>query len=64
MTSSEEQHDPVSSEGCKKIDPTQQPVPEFDYDELSGGSGIVHIRFGESVYSLRRTRTGRLVLNK
>jgi hemin uptake protein HemP len=36
----------------------------FDFDELAGSANCIHIRFGPNLYSLRKTRTGRLVLNK
>jgi hemin uptake protein HemP len=36
----------------------------LDFDELAGGANCIHIRFGPNLYSLRKTRTGRLVLNK
>ncbi|MEZ6132349.1 MAG: hemin uptake protein HemP [Planctomycetaceae bacterium] len=38
--------------------------PEFDFDQLAQGEDIIHIRCGEEVYQLRRTRAGRLLLNK
>ncbi len=39
-------------------------VPLFDFEELFGNQSVVLIRLGDQVYELRRTRTGKLVLNK
>ena len=36
----------------------------FDFEELAGAANCIHIRFGLNLYTLRKTRTGRLVLNK
>jgi|GEM_PF-5947059 len=36
----------------------------FDFDKLAAGANCILIRFGSNLYSLRKTRTGRLVLNK
>ena len=39
-------------------------VPLFDFEELFGDEVVVLIRLGNEVYELRRTKTGKLVLNK
>jgi hemin uptake protein HemP len=36
----------------------------FDFEKLAAGANCILIRFGSNLYSLRKTRTGRLVLNK
>lgn len=42
----------------------QPQINKISYDELSGGTSSVQIAFGDAIYTLRRTRGGRLVLNK
>ncbi len=39
-------------------------VLEHDYETLSDGQSVVHIRLGSEVYTLRRTQSGKLLLNK
>lgn len=39
-------------------------VPLFDFEELFGDEVVVLIRLGNEVYELRKTKTGKLVLNK
>lgn len=46
--------------------PTARPdeTPLVTFDDLARGHRIVHIAHGQSVYELRLTRNGRLVLYK
>lgn len=39
-------------------------TPVFDFEKLSGKELVVLIRLGNEVYELRKTKTGKLVLNK
>ncbi|MDA1230060.1 MAG: hemin uptake protein HemP [Planctomycetota bacterium] len=36
----------------------------YDFEQLAGGAKCIVIRLGETMYTLRKTRTGKLVLNK
>lgn len=45
--------------GCQPVDPAT-----YNFDDLAAGTSCIQIRFGQNLYTLRRTRTGRLVLNK
>jgi len=42
----------------------KQEVPEVEFDQISGGSDMVVVRFGKIRYELKRTRSGRLVMHK
>jgi hemin uptake protein HemP len=44
---------------CQSIDPAT-----YNFEDLAAGTSCIQIRFGQNLYTLRRTRTGRLVLNK
>lgn len=39
-------------------------IPEFQFERLSQGAASVRIKLGAEVYTLRRTRAEKLVLNK
>ena len=39
-------------------------IPEFQFEGLSQGAACVRIKLGSEVYTLRRTRAEKLVLNK
>ncbi len=39
-------------------------VPSFSFEELAKGSAVIRITFADGEYWLRRTRAGKLVLNK
>ncbi len=39
-------------------------IPEVDFEQLSGNQVLVRIRLGSEVYELRKTKAGKLVLNK
>ena len=39
-------------------------LPEHDAQNLTGPSGLAHIRLGEALYVLRITRQGKLILTK
>lgn len=39
-------------------------MPEHDARRLTGPNGLAHIRLGESLYTLRITRQGKLILTK
>ncbi|MBW7922884.1 MAG: hemin uptake protein HemP [Rubellimicrobium sp.] len=39
-------------------------MPEHDARRLTGPAGLAHIRLGESLYTLRITRQGKLILTK
>lgn len=49
----------VPTESVSKTD-----TPKVSFEDLAKGHRIVHIEHGESVYELRLTRNGRLVLYK
>jgi len=36
----------------------------FEFEDLAAGTSCIQIRSGQNLYTLRKTRTGRLVLNK
>lgn len=40
------------------------PMPEHDARRLTGADGLAHIRLGDSLYTLRITRQGKLILTK
>ncbi|MCC6509484.1 MAG: hemin uptake protein HemP [Pirellulaceae bacterium] len=44
--------------------PASLSVPYFKFEELFGDAQRVSIQLGDQVYELRRTRAGKLVLNK
>ncbi len=69
------QEEPISPSDCAAnlrgpLPPTTPPeesvegVPCFNFEQLSLGSAVVRIKFAGTEYSLRRTRSGKLVLNK
>lgn len=39
-------------------------MPEHDAQNLTGPSGLAHIRLGDALYVLRITRQGKLILTK
>lgn len=39
-------------------------IPEFQFEGLSQGAACVRIKLGAEVYTLRKTRAEKLVLNK
>lgn len=41
-----------------------KPVLLFDFEELFGDEVVVLIRLGSEIYELRKTKTGKLLLNK
>ena len=41
-----------------------QNVPDYNFEVLADGQLMVMIRLGSEVYMLRRTRGGKLLLNK
>jgi hemin uptake protein HemP len=40
------------------------PASAYAFEDLAGAANCIQIRFGLNLYTLRKTRTGRLVLNK
>lgn len=46
------------SEG-ESVDPST-----YEFEKLAGAANCIHIRCGPNLYTLRKTRTGGLVLNK
>ena len=39
-------------------------LPTYQFEQLSGESGAVHILLGDVTYVLRKTQAGKLILNK
>jgi hemin uptake protein HemP len=39
-------------------------LPTYQFEQLSGESGAVHILLGGVTYVLRKTQAGKLILNK
>ncbi len=38
--------------------------PMLNFDVIASGKKVVYIRFGETIYTLKRTRNDRLILQK
>jgi len=55
---------PESSKPWFQLDQRLANTPEFDFEVMSDGGSMIFIRFGETRYELKRTRSGRLVLHK
>ena len=62
--SNDEESDHRAGARNSGVDPESVNFSIYDFDELAGGANCVLIRFGMNLYTLRKTRTGRLVLNK
>ena len=39
-------------------------LPTYQFEQLSGESGSIHILLGDVTYVLRKTQAGKLILNK
>jgi hemin uptake protein HemP len=55
---------PGSPGGAPHEPPAATPVPVLRAAHLLGAAGIVHIEHHGQIYTLRRTRNGRLLLTK
>ncbi len=58
---------PSASPGKVTSENTPEPasgLPTYQFEQLSGESGAVHILLGDVTYVLRKTQAGKLILNK
>ena len=59
-----ERQDDKSANDKRQTQHKGKSVPLFDFEEIFGNEVVVLIRLGNEVYELRKTKTGKLLLNK